>query len=229
MWNFRKATYPTASRRTIDKKSLDKSNRKIVEFLENEYNTNIVITDITGRIGIPTVMVHEANNKFGKETLFTGYGTSTNIEYAIERALLEYKQTIDLVLYDKTLPKDDNYLNHKEKQQINEFFKKLYYFDYKNLKNIKSVTLDKLKQDYASLYRLTDSFLMLSKVLSILKNNGYEVYCNIRKIRVKTKEDIYCIKVIIPQMCDITEPGPLRMPNKGLLLRVQGEKETKNV
>lgn len=207
----------------IEKGTLNESNRQIVEYLEKEYNIDIIITDITGKIGIPTVMVHEANNKFGEETLFNGYGTSTNIEYAIERALLEYKQTIDLVLYDKTLPKADNYLKILEEQHVDEFFKKLYYFDYKNLEKIKIVSLDKIKQSYIQFEQLKNPSLMLSKVLSILKKNGYTVYCNIKKDRIKLKEYVYYVKVVIPQMCDITDPGPLRMPNKGMLIRVKGE------
>lgn len=212
----------------INKDSLNKSNKEIVNYIDNEYKTNIVIIDITGKIGIPTVMVYEENNKYGKETLLTGYGTSTNIEYAIERALLEYKQTIDLVIYDKTLPEDENYYEVMVKNNVNDFFKKLYYFDYNILKNFKTRNLNDLIEKYRNLYKLKTITEMVESVKTILKNNSYEAYYNIHEVKVDSNASIYYIKVVVPQMCDITDPGPLRLPNKNLLCEVKKE-SLKNV
>ena len=207
----------------IDKDTLDESNKSIISFVEEKYGLELVIVDITGSIGIPTVMVYEKNNKYGNETLYTGYGTSTNISYAIERALLEYKQTIDLVLYDGTLPKDDNYLKELEKNNVNPFFKELYYFDYKKLEVLKTEPLSTLYEKYSEFTELIGQKDMLNTILRKLRKNGFEVYNTIRRLRVKRNKYIYYTKVVVPQMCDITDPGPLRMPNRQMLIRVKCE------
>ena len=160
----------------IDSNSLDESNKKILNFLNQQYDLDVVIIDITGHLGIPTIMVYERNNQYGKETLLTGFGTSTNVEYAIERALLEYKQTIDLVIYDNTLPKEDNYLDYLEKNKINDFFKKIYYFDRKVLENIPVKKLQVIEENCKNQLKIVNVNKMLTYILRILKEFGYEVY-----------------------------------------------------
>lgn len=167
------------------------------------------VIDITGALGIPTILVFDFDNKYGKETLLTGAGTSLLKEYAIERALLEYKQTIDLVLYDKTLPKDDNFIDLLNQENVNNFFKELYYFDFKALiANLKKNDNSTKKNDL-QVCSLNPK-LMLKTVLDILQQSGYEVLYN----DTVTRKQLHYVKVVIPQMCDITDPGPLRLPTK---------------
>lgn len=214
----------------ILKETLDKENLEIVRYLEKEYDIEIIIIDITAVIGIPTIMVMDKNNKYAKETLLTGYGTSLLVEYAIQRALLEYKQTIDLVLFDKTLPTDDNYYSFLKEKNVHEFFLKLYYFDYNEMiKKLQTKSLNELKTKYEiNVYTITE---MLDFILKRLKYFNFEILYKCDRFKVK-EGTVYYLKVFIPQMCDITDPGPLRLPSKRKIIDIQKElekNETQNI
>lgn len=207
----------------VKNESIVGENKSIIDYIESNYGIKIIIVDITGEIGIPTIMVFDLNNKFGKETLLTGYGTSLSINYAIQRALLEYKQTIDLVLYDNTLPKDDNYKDVLNSNCVPEFFKKIYYFDQKELvMKIKKVSEEELFQRYQLDDYCANSKTMLNEVIRRLKLRKYDVFYNTEVFRCN-KNRIYYIKTIIPQMCDITDPGPLRLPTKRKIEMIKKE------
>lgn len=196
----------------IDNDSLDTENKQIVAYLEKSYGLHIAVIDISGIIGIPTIMVIDKDNTYGKETLFTGYGTSLSIEYAIQRALLEYKQTIDLVLYDKTLPDIDTYKDFLESNNVNEFFLKLYYFDYKEmLSKLALRTLPELKTKYC--FRIDSISGMLNTITERLKENQFQIIYNDVQYPVEGGT-IHYLKAMIPQMCDITDQAPLRLPTK---------------
>lgn len=196
----------------LDNTSLDAENKMIVTYLEKNYKLKLAIIDITGVIGIPTIMVIDKNNTYGTETVCTGYGTSLSIEYAIQRALLEYKQTIDLILYDKTLPDKDTYKSLLESNKVSEFFLKLYYFDYKAMLSKLTVrTFSELKNRYCfCTHSISD---MLNTITTRLYEKHFQIIYNDFQYPVEGGT-IHYVKVMIPQMCDITDPGPLRLPTK---------------
>ncbi|MCR5171726.1 MAG: hypothetical protein K6B73_02525 [Treponema sp.] len=93
----------------------------------------------------------------------------------------------------------------------------------KKLEVLKTEPLSTLYEKYSEFTELTGQKDMLNTILRKLRKNGFEVYNTIRRLRVKWNKYIYYTKVVVPQMCDITDPGPLRMPNRQMLIRLKGE------
>lgn len=99
-----------------------------------------------------------------------------------------------------------------ESNNVNEFFLKLYYFDYKEmLSKLALRTLPELKTKYCF---CTDSISgMLNTITERLKENQFQVIYNDVQYPVEGGT-IHYLKAMIPQMCDITDQAPLRLPTK---------------
>jgi len=203
----------------VEKKSLNAENQKIVDYIEKNYSVSLQITNITAKLGIPTILVYDKENKYGEESPLTGYGTSLNFDYAVQRALLEYKQTIDLVIFDKSLPQEEN-LKQFIKNNTPEFFSKIYYFSHENLKKLNYKNQEDVVKNCITHSELSPD-KMLNFLIRHLENNGYDILYNQTQIKVG-HEKILFLKVLVPKMCDITDPGPLRLPTEFKINMIKG-------
>ena len=99
-----------------------------------------------------------------------------------------------------------------ESNNVNEFFLKLYYFDYKEmLSKLALRTLPELKTKYC--FRTDSISGMLNTITERLKENQFQVIYNDVQYPVEGGT-IHYLKAMIPQMCDITDQAPLRLPTK---------------
>jgi ribosomal protein S12 methylthiotransferase accessory factor len=78
----------------IDKATLPSTQQDIVNKIEEQYNDNLMIFDITSEIGIPVIYVSMTKQPFLIQP--SGCGASLKAEYALERALLEALQPVHI-------------------------------------------------------------------------------------------------------------------------------------
>lgn len=80
--------------RLVDKKTLPLAQQEIVKKIEQQYNDDLMIFDITSEVGIPVMYVSMTKQPFLIQP--SGCGASLRSEYALERALLEALQPVHI-------------------------------------------------------------------------------------------------------------------------------------
>lgn len=145
----------------IDKTTIPDYLKKHITTIENEFNDELVIIDITSNIKVPTFCV--CFTKYNAPILPKGFGSSLSKTYALERALLESLQPIHL--------RNDN-LNHVEQNTVKRLEKmpllqKAAIGDVKSIIDEERFELENFTSiaDFSNIISLTDQ---KDKILSLL-------------------------------------------------------------
>jgi ribosomal protein S12 methylthiotransferase accessory factor len=190
--------------RLIDKKTLPHAQQKIVNKIEEQYNDNLMIFDITSEIGIPVIYV-----SMTKQPLLiqpSGCGASLRAEYALERALLEALQPVHI---------------HNEKLADNQqqILKEL--FDFPLLLKAAMADVTTLQDKYHEIdfknvcnhgmnLTLTDQ---LKTIIDKIETIGYKIF----KLPILNLEcGFTCVKFFIPdfEQFHLVQTGKRLLPNK---------------
>ena len=202
--------------RRILPEMLSVGNRKIFDHLYDEYG-DVLILDVTSDIGIPAITAYLISNE-SDTLLSSGQGCSLSFDYAIERALLELKQSIHIVPKNIVVDIRDRLIEMAKKENIVFYQKAFTYNPIKFIDNpiLESATINK----YKNLPKL-DVSGSLKYLLEVLKKYKFDVFIFNRNIDSK----ITCVKVIIPGMEDLSLVGHLVIPgDRGIsFLKLKGE------
>lgn len=132
----------------IDKSTITDENILLLKYIETKYGISIFLSDISCNLGIPTVIAY-TDHKDYDAWLVNGMGTSIDIDYAIQRSLLELKQCLDLNYFDDSLPKSSGLGGEwLVNSSVPAFFKDVYFFNAASFSSIKEVDLATIRSNY---------------------------------------------------------------------------------
>lgn len=155
----------------IDKSTIPDYLRQHVKTIEDEFNDELIIVDITSNIKVPTFCV--CFTKHNAPIHPKGFGSSLSKSYALERALLESLQPVHL--------RNDN-LNRVEQNTINRL-KKMPLLQEAAIGNVKRI-IDEGRfelTDFTKCIDFSDVVSLTSqkeKILSLLRSEGCYAYIN---------------------------------------------------
>ncbi|OYK80452.1 hypothetical protein CbuD7D7780_04330 [Coxiella burnetii] len=189
----------------VDKETLPQYLRTAIGRLEKEYDDFIVIVDITYDFGVPSFCASFTRQEYPIQP--KGFGTSLNSAYAIERALLEALQPLQL---------RTKKLNQVEKNTLQRLKDYPLFMDAAKADVGKLIAEKHYKEvDYNHLPTLTDADLktQLSSILCAISNCGYSAYYSISTVLAT---NITCVKVLVPGLdkFHLVQLGKKIMPGK---------------
>lgn len=204
----------------VNSVSLPMELRTILNFIEEKYKTNVLIIDISSDIGVPSIAAFAYPERDFQDRAYAGFGTSLNRSYAIQRAILELKQCIDL---DPML-KDMNLLLEKipEQKYYRNFHKSAYSFNPEMFITNPTKTFNDINNLQINFNNLTESADYLT---NRLLEKGLEIYDFTINI---DNSDIYMSHVIVPGMEELLPSYHVKFPSKRGLNMINNKQSNEN-
>ena len=171
----------------IDKATLPKYLQEYIVSIESEFEDELYIINITTKLGIPTFCV--TFSKHQATIPPKGWGTSLSKEYAVERALLEALQPVQLrnTNLDKV---ERNTFNRLSKYPL---LQQAAIADIKPILAAKNYEICDFNT-IPSLYTNQNLSEQLTLLEASLNKNGYKIFFHI----IHSTDNFCCVKVIIP-------------------------------
>lgn len=171
----------------INKYSLPTDLAIIVNEIENNYDEDLMIFDMTSNIGIPSFYVSMTKQKMLIQP--AGCGTSLNAKYALERALLESLQPLHV----------QNAALHENQQQIIDVLSNTPLLQRAAIADVTTLLDKAIMIDFHSIRTFThiiDLEQQLEFLLQAIINQGFHVY---RKIIAQHENGFACVKFLVPE------------------------------
>lgn len=184
---------------------LNEKNKELFNEIKDNFG-DLIILDITTDLEVPVIHSLLLDYSFGFP--ITGQGCSLDIDYAIERSLLELKQSIYVTPKHQVNTIINNLKTYAKEHNI-KFHTIAYSYNPSIFRNNNLIKKNKYNN-----YKLTKKLNIKEQVeilMKILKKNNFSIYLY---ERLTFNDLIKCIKVIIPDMEDIGLGFNLLFPGK---------------
>lgn len=200
--NNRKERY-----RRINEKNLNSTNQNIIEVLNSKFNTDLVILDISADLGPWTISVYDCSRRYEKYFHVSGSGSSLSFNYAVERALLELKQMIELMTVFPDTDEGELIKSILDSSPF-KFHKTAYTFDPSEFKN----------NDYLPFIDSSNDMLFenepkkqIEVIMGKLREQNISVYYWKENL---FNTDLMKIKLYSPQLENLSYPEHIKLPGK---------------
>lgn len=176
----------------VSLKGFSKQAQSVYEYLRRKLKCDILVLDISTELGLVTFAAFAIGIAGSNAKPLAGYGTSIDPEYAIERALTELKQTVELT---KDLAGVETEFDlHDLVRDRYPFHEKAFFFDPAIFKKCR---LKKTNCISASNRGPTGVEHAFHRIKDTLRNRGFEAFFYSIKTR---NQSIFRVKYLVPGM-----------------------------
>ncbi len=192
----------------VEKDTVPDYLKRYIKAIENEYNDELVIIDITSNVGVPCFCVTFTKSNAAIQP--KGYGASLYKAYALERALLESLQPVHLRTKNQNKA-ENNTINRLKKYPLLQLAAVADVNAIIQADRFRVIDFTMIKDFYAGESLAEQKH----KLLSLLEKRGFHTYCN----NLYTLPNYSLVQILVSRFSNLflLHTGKLILPNVSFL------------